>query len=152
MLAAASARCARRGVGLARQSALCIEEVSPATDHLHGGYSHSQIRWASKKQGGSTQNTKDSNPKMLGIKLYGGQHCIPGNIIVRQRGTEYHPGVNVGLGRDHTIYALTEGYVKFAYSKLTRKRSISVQLLPQQQHQQHQHEQQALKNVRLQLP
>lgn len=52
---------------------------------------------ASKKQGGSTQNTKDSNPKMLGIKLYGGQHCIPGNIIVRQRGTEYHPGVNVGL-------------------------------------------------------
>ena len=52
---------------------------------------------ASKKQGGSTQNTKDSNPKMLGIKLYGGQHCIPGNIIVRQRGTEYHPGANVGM-------------------------------------------------------
>lgn len=52
---------------------------------------------ASKKQGGSTQNTKDSNPKMLGVKLYGGQHCIPGNIIVRQRGTEYHPGANVGM-------------------------------------------------------
>lgn len=57
---------------------------------------------ASKKQGGSTQNTKDSNPKMLGIKLYGGQHCIPGNIIVRQRGTEYHPGVNVGLVSAHS--------------------------------------------------
>ena len=55
-------------------------------------------------------------------------------------------------GRDHTIYALTEGYVKFAYNKLTRRRSISVQLLPQQQHQQKQHEQQALQGVRLQLP
>ncbi|DBA68476.1 TPA: hypothetical protein ACH3X2_013764 [Trebouxia sp. C0005] len=89
---------------------------------------------------------------MLGIKLYGGQHCIPGNIIVRQRGTEYHPGINVGLGRDHTIYALTEGYVKFAYNKFNKRRSISVQLLPQQQQQQQQHEQKALQQVRLQLP
>ena len=54
---------------------------------------------ASKKQGGSTQNTKDSKPKMLGVKLYGGQHCIPGNIIIRQRGTEFHPGANVGMVR-----------------------------------------------------
>lgn len=58
-----------------------------------------QVRWASKKQGGSTQNTKDSNPKFLGVKLYGGQRCIPGNIIVRQRGTEFHPGANVGMVR-----------------------------------------------------
>ena len=56
-----------------------------------------QVRWASKKQGGSTQNTKGQNPKNLGIKLYGGQRCIPGNIIVRQRGTEFHPGPNVGM-------------------------------------------------------
>ena len=131
---------------------------------------------------------------MLGIKLYGGQHCIPGNILVRQRGTEYHPGANVGMvgtmasnactvhitmpcwlqhacngsplhllqdlssplmvmqGRDHTIYALTEGYVKFAYNKLTRRRTIGVQLLPQQPAQQQRQEQTALENVRLQLP
>lgn len=56
-----------------------------------------QLRFASKKQGGSTQNTKDSNPKFLGVKLYGGQHCAPGNIIMRQRGTEFHPGANVGM-------------------------------------------------------
>jgi large subunit ribosomal protein L27 len=56
-----------------------------------------QLRFASKKQGGSTQNTKDSNPKFLGVKLYGGQHCTPGNIIMRQRGTEFHPGTNVGM-------------------------------------------------------
>ncbi|KAL0031281.1 hypothetical protein WJX79_000017 [Trebouxia sp. C0005] len=152
MLAAVSARCARGGAGVVRRLPLLVEEAFPQADHLSRGHSHSQIRWASKKQGGSTQNTKDSNPKMLGIKLYGGQHCIPGNIIVRQRGTEYHPGINVGLGRDHTIYALTEGYVKFAYNKFNKRRSISVQLLPQQQQQQQQHEQKALQQVRLQLP
>ncbi|DBA95253.1 hypothetical protein WJX82_004075 [Trebouxia sp. C0006] len=152
MLAAVSARCARRGAAVLRQLPLLVEEAFPQADQLSRGHSHSQIRWASKKQGGSTQNTKDSNPKMLGIKLYGGQHCVPGNIIVRQRGTEYHPGINVGLGRDHTIYALTEGYVKFAYNKFTKRRSISVQLLPQQQQQQQQHEQKALQQVRLQLP
>ncbi|KAL0026260.1 hypothetical protein WJX77_006630 [Trebouxia sp. C0004] len=150
MLAAVSARCTRQGAGVVRQLSLLLEEAFPQADHLSRGHSHSQIRWASKKQGGSTQNTKDSNPKMLGIKLYGGQHCIPGNIIVRQRGTEYHPGISVGLGRDHTIYALTEGYVKFAYNKLTKRRTISVELLPQ--HQQQQHEQKALQQVRLQLP
>lgn len=56
-----------------------------------------QLRFASKKQGGSTQNTKDSLPKYLGVKLFGGQKCIPGNIIMRQRGTEFHPGANVGM-------------------------------------------------------
>lgn len=62
-----------------------------------GGAQWQQLRFASKKQGGSTQNTKDSNPKYLGVKLFGGQRCIPGNIIMRQRGTEFHPGTNVGM-------------------------------------------------------
>ncbi|KAK9846207.1 hypothetical protein WJX84_009276 [Apatococcus fuscideae] len=86
-----------------------------------------QIRGASKKQGGSTQNGKDSNPKMLGVKLFGGQQCIPGNIIIRQRGTKFHPGANVGLGKDHTIFATAAGKVKFHYHKLTKRRFVGVQ-------------------------
>jgi ribosomal protein L27 len=73
-----------------------------------------QIRCASKKQGGSTQNNKDSNPKYLGVKLFGGQRCIPGNIIVRQRGKRFHPGDNVGMGKDHTLFSLIEGKVTFS--------------------------------------
>ena len=68
---------------------------------------------ASKKAGGSTKNGRDSNPKMLGVKIFGGEHVIPGNIIVRQRGTKFHAGRNVGIGRDHTLYALVEGTVEF---------------------------------------
>ncbi|HWT15891.1 MAG TPA: 50S ribosomal protein L27 [Patescibacteria group bacterium] len=69
---------------------------------------------AQKKGVGSTRNGRDSNPKYLGVKLYGGQAVEAGNIIVRQRGTEYHPGVNVGLGRDHTLFALADGTVEFS--------------------------------------
>jgi len=72
------------------------------------------LRCASKKQGGSTQNNKDSNPKFLGVKLFGGQRCIPGNIIVRQRGKRFHPGANVGMGKDHTLFSLVEGKVTFS--------------------------------------
>ena len=68
---------------------------------------------AHKKGAGSTRNGRDSNSKRLGIKCYGGERVIPGNIIVRQRGTKYRVGNNVGLGRDHTIFALVEGQVKF---------------------------------------
>ena len=68
---------------------------------------------AQKKGVGSSRNGRDSNPKYLGVKIYGGQAIEAGNIIVRQRGTQYHPGVNVGLGRDHTLYALTDGTVEF---------------------------------------
>jgi large subunit ribosomal protein L27 len=90
-----------------------------------------QIRWASKKQGGSTQNNKDSNPKYLGIKLYGGQRCVAGNIIVRQRGTEFHPGLHVGMGKDHTLFSLIDGHVKFSKDKRRNKlrRSVSVEPL-----------------------
>lgn len=68
---------------------------------------------AHKKGAGSTRNGRDSNSKRLGVKRYGGEHVIPGNIIVRQRGTKYRPGNNVGVGRDYTIFSLVEGQVKF---------------------------------------
>ena len=68
---------------------------------------------AHKKGLGSSKNGRDSNSKRLGIKKFGGEHVIPGNIIARQRGTKFHPGLNVGLGKDHTIFSLVEGRVKF---------------------------------------
>jgi len=69
---------------------------------------------AHKKAGGSSRNGRDSESKRLGVKKFGGEDVIAGNIIVRQRGTKYHPGANVGIGRDHTLYALTDGKVEFA--------------------------------------
>ncbi|MDO1559146.1 50S ribosomal protein L27 [Brevundimonas sp. 2R-24] len=68
---------------------------------------------AHKKSGGSSRNGRDSESKRLGVKKFGGERVLGGNIIVRQRGTQYHPGVNVGMGRDHTLFALTEGQVAF---------------------------------------
>ena len=71
---------------------------------------------AHKKAGGSSRNGRDSAGRRLGVKKHGGEECIAGNIIVRQRGTQFHPGKNVGMGRDHTIFALVDGEVKFSYS------------------------------------
>lgn len=68
---------------------------------------------AHKKAGGSSRNGRDSAGRRLGVKLYGGQEAIAGNIIVRQRGTKWWPGVNVGMGKDHTLFALTDGHVTF---------------------------------------
>ncbi len=68
---------------------------------------------AHKKAGGSSRNGRDSAGRRLGVKLYGGQRTVPGNIIVRQRGTKWWPGNGVGMGRDHTIFATVEGHVKF---------------------------------------
>ncbi len=68
---------------------------------------------AHKKAGGSSRNGRDSESKRLGVKKFGGERVIPGNIIIRQRGTRWHPGNNVGMGKDHTIFALVEGTVKF---------------------------------------
>ena len=83
---------------------------------------------AHKKAGGSTKNGRESESKRLGIKKFGGEHVLAGNIIVRQRGTRWHPGANVGCGRDHTLFALVEGHVKFHAGK--GKRSyIAVQPL-----------------------
>jgi large subunit ribosomal protein L27 len=80
---------------------------------------------AHKKGVGSTRNGRDSNPKMLGVKKFGGERVAPGNIIVRQRGTKIHPGDNVGLGRDYTIFALIEGVVQFAH-KGAKGKKVSV--------------------------
>ncbi|NWF68766.1 MAG: 50S ribosomal protein L27 [Chloroflexi bacterium] len=68
---------------------------------------------AHKKGGGSSRNGRDSNAQRLGVKRFGSEHVIPGNIIVRQRGTQFHPGLNVGIGKDHTIFATAAGYVVF---------------------------------------
>jgi large subunit ribosomal protein L27 len=68
---------------------------------------------AHKKAGGSSRNGRDSNAQRLGVKRFGGEHVVPGNIIVRQRGTKWHPGTGVGIGKDHTIFATEEGHVKF---------------------------------------
>lgn len=80
---------------------------------------------AHKKAGGSSRNGRDSNPKMLGVKRFGGQLVNTGEILIRQRGTKFHPGRNVGLGRDFTIYALIDGIVKFERFDKKRKK-ISV--------------------------
>jgi len=81
---------------------------------------------AHKKGGGSTRNGRDSKPKMLGVKMYGGQLVSPGAIIVRQRGTKFHPGTNVGIGKDHTLFALTEGHVSFAIKGALNRHTVSV--------------------------
>ena len=77
---------------------------------------------AKKKNAAASRNGRDSNPKMLGVKIYGGQVVKAGNIIVRQRGTRVHPGSNIGMGRDHTLFALIAGTVKFEDIRGKRKR------------------------------
>lgn len=80
---------------------------------------------AHKKGVGSTRNGRDSNPQYLGVKRYGGENVIPGNILVRQRGTKFHPGRNVGIGRDDTLFALVAGVVKFE-RKDRKRQQVSV--------------------------
>lgn len=82
---------------------------------------------AHKKAGGSTRNGRDSNPKYLGIKRYGGQVVNAGEIIIRQRGTKFHPGMHVGLGKDHTLYAKVAGRVVFGVKGPLRKRCVSIE-------------------------
>ncbi len=84
---------------------------------------------AQKKGGGSTRNGRDSESKRLGVKVYGGQAINAGGIIIRQRGTRVHPGTNVGLGKDHTLYALVDGHVEFTIKGILKKSVVSV--LPQ---------------------
>ena len=81
---------------------------------------------AQKKGGGSTRNGRDSQAKRLGVKAYGGQQISAGSIIVRQRGTQFHPGVNVGMGKDHTLFSLVDGKVRFHQSGALNKRTVSV--------------------------
>ena len=81
---------------------------------------------AHKKGGGSTRNGRESHSKRLGVKIYGGEHIVPGNIIIRQRGTEFHPGEGVGMGKDHTLFALVEGKVQFAVKGAQKRRVVSI--------------------------
>jgi large subunit ribosomal protein L27 len=81
---------------------------------------------AQKKGGGSTRNGRDSKPKMLGVKAYGGELISAGAIIVRQRGTKFHPGTNVGVGKDHTLFSLVDGHVSFAVKGAMNKHTVSV--------------------------
>ena len=81
---------------------------------------------AHKKAGGSTSNGRDSQSKRLGVKRFGGEHVLAGNIIVRQRGTHFHPGVNVGLGKDHTLFATVHGKVKFEVKGPDRRKFVSI--------------------------
>jgi large subunit ribosomal protein L27 len=81
---------------------------------------------AQKKGGGSTRNGRDSQPKMLGVKAFGGQLIPAGSIIVRQRGTRFHAGPNVGMGRDHTLFALVDGTVSFAVKGSLNRKTVIV--------------------------
>ena len=81
---------------------------------------------AQKKGGGSTRNGRDSQPKMLGVKAFGGELISAGSIIVRQRGTKFHPGTNVGVGKDHTLFALVDGHVTFTTKGALNKQTVSV--------------------------
>lgn len=81
---------------------------------------------AHKKAGGSTNNGRDSISKRLGVKKFGGEKVLAGNIIVRQRGTRFHPGTNVGIGKDHTLFALSEGQVRFEVKGPRSRKYVSV--------------------------
>ena len=85
---------------------------------------------AHKKAGGSSRNGRDSDGRRLGVKKFGGEHVIPGNIIVRQRGTKWHPGTGVGIGKDHTIFATSEGQVEFR-ARANGRTYVSVMPMPQ---------------------
>ena len=81
---------------------------------------------ATKKAGGSSRNGRDSAGRRLGVKKYGGQYVIPGNIIVRQRGTKIFPGEHVGMGKDHTLFATSAGQVQFTYKGIKQKKTVNV--------------------------
>ena len=81
---------------------------------------------AHKKAGGSSRNGRDSTSKRLGVKAYGGEVINAGSIIIRQRGTHVHPGVNVGIGKDHTLFAMIKGTVEFAVKGPARKRTVNI--------------------------
>lgn len=82
---------------------------------------------AHKKAGGSSKNGRDSESKRLGVKIFGGEQVLAGNILVRQRGTRFHPGINVGIGRDHTLFAKANGMVKFEKKGPKNRQTVSVE-------------------------
>ncbi|XP_057520910.1 uncharacterized protein LOC130801153 [Amaranthus tricolor] len=110
-----------------RQLVSTFPAYAAATDASGAGLALVFRRWATKKTAGSSKNGRDSKPKFLGVKKFGGERVIPGNIIVRQRGTRFHPGDYVGIGKDHTLYALKEGHVKFEKHKLSGRKWVHVE-------------------------
>ncbi|EGG18035.1 ribosomal protein L27 [Cavenderia fasciculata] len=111
------------------------------TDALSTSSLNITKRWATKKSAGTTKNGRDSLPKYLGVKIFGGEVCKAGNIIMRQRGTEFYPGTGVGIGRDHTIFATVDGYVKFHQSTLDKNNKPAkprnvISVVSNQQHEQ----------------
>lgn len=95
--------------------------------HSKCGYLYDAVRTATKKAGGTVKNGRDSPGKRLGVKKTGGEPVIPGNIIIRQRGKSVHPGLNVGMGRDFTLYATMKGYVTFTYNREKKRSVVNVQ-------------------------
>ena len=81
---------------------------------------------AHKKAGGSSRNGRDSAGRRLGVKKFGSEAVVPGNIIIRQRGTKFHPGLNVGMGKDHTLFATSAGQVQFTYKGIKQKKTVNV--------------------------
>ncbi len=81
---------------------------------------------AHKKAGGSSRNGRDSHSKRLGVKRFGGEQVIAGNIIVRQRGTQFHPGTHVGMGKDHTLFATIDGAVQFVVKGAARRKTVNI--------------------------
>ncbi|KAF5950588.1 hypothetical protein HYC85_012581, partial [Camellia sinensis] len=108
---------------------------STASDVTGGGLSLTFRRWATKKTAGSTKNGRDLKPKNLGVKKFGGERVIPGNIIVRQRGTHFQPVNYIKMGKDHTLYAIKEGCVKFERHKLSGRKWVHVE--PKEGHRLH---------------
>ncbi len=105
-------------------------EFKTLTDALVGGVKkYGALDMAQKKGGGSTRNGRDSQPKMLGVKTFGGQTIPAGSIIVRQRGTKFHPGTNVGMGKDHTLFALIDGVVAFSVKGPRNRSTVSINAL-----------------------
>lgn len=115
---ARGAGCGRRASAVAGRRALCYTQPAMFLFDLQ--------LFASKKGAGSTRNGRDSNAQRLGVKRFGGERVLAGNIIVRQRGTRFYPGLNVGIGRDHTLFALIEGTVVFS----TRRNRQHVDVRP----------------------
>ncbi|KAJ0405177.1 hypothetical protein P43SY_001382 [Pythium insidiosum] len=111
-----------------------IGNVNTTSANVPVGMSDSMFtmsrRWATKKAGGSTKNGRDSESKRLGLKKFGGEKVLAGNIIIRQRGTKYHPGRGVGIGKDHTIFATRDGFVRFWYNVPKKRQEVSVKDTP----------------------
>ncbi|XP_074335818.1 uncharacterized protein LOC141672997 [Apium graveolens] len=104
-----------------------VPVYNSGSDASGGGLNLILRRWASKKTAGSTKNGRDLKPKNLGVKKFGGERVIPGNIIVRQRGTRFHPGNYVGIGKGHTLFALKAGKFKFECPKLSGRKWVHVE-------------------------